>query len=293
MSRHQFVEAPRPWTACIATHAKDPERHRVATHGLLCAGHHAALEQQLAEIPALLSEVERALVRGSGAGPKVTGTKEQPLPYATDRDGNSPQADALRGAHALLVSWSLLVLEEHPDRLHAPADDTGAMSRFLMTHLEWCEGQPWTDDLLDELRDNAHNLRRAARPEQARRRVELGPCAEITGCDVETHLELTCNGILVAVVHSSDEGLPTTIACPACGTTHAPDTWRPLARRLRGGADSWLTYAQLSQLLIVPIGTLKRWASEDDWRRLDSRPTRYHLDDAQQTFDAHRLTATG
>jgi hypothetical protein len=288
VTRHQFVDPPQTWTACVAVHAKDPERQRQATHGLLCAGHHADLEQQLAEIPALLSEVEKALVRSSGTGPKVTGTKEQPLPYATDRDGNSPQADALRGTHALLVSWVLLVLEEHPDRLHAPADQSGAMSRFLMTHLGWCEAQPWTDDLLDELRDNARTLRRAARPERTHWKT-LGVCDLHHACDLATHDEIEpCTGTLRAKVSSEDDGPPAAIECTECGAKHMPETWRALARRLRKD-DSWLTAAQLSELLRVPIGTIWRWASEDDWRRLDRRPKRYHHDDAQASYDNHRL----
>lgn len=42
-------------------------------------------------------------------------------------------------------------------------------------------------------------------------------------------------------------------------------------------ADPWLTAAQLSNLFGVPVGTIYRWASEDNWPRTSRRhrPVRY------------------
>lgn len=281
MTRHQFVDPPQTWTACVAGHTRDPERQRAATHALLCEGHYRNLEQLLAETSSAVDELERALVRSSSAGPKVTGDPERALPF------DEKVSDVLHAAHALLASWTLLVLEEHPDRLHAPRDTTRDMSLFLLRHLDWCAGQDWIGDLLTEIRDMRAAMRSALTTSRTRR-VELGPCDAAVSCELTSHAEQPCTGTLTAFVHTDDDGLPTVIGCPECGTAHAPDTWRPLARRLRGGAESWLTYAQLSQLLVVPIGSLKRWASEKDWRRLEGRPTRFHLDDAQASFDEHR-----
>lgn len=289
MTRHQFVEPRTNWTACIAPHATEPERLRTASVGLLCFGHHKDLEEALAEMPALLEDVDAALVRfGNGLSPKVSGSKEQPLPYATDRDGNSPVQQAVRATHGLLASWCLLVLEEHPSGLHAPQDRADAMSRFLLTHLEWCVGQPWVDDLLRETRDMRRDLRRAALPSSGRHRKTLGECNTPLTCDLATHAEHICTGMLYAQVSRDDDGLLPNIECTGCDFQHAPDTWRPLARRLRGD-ESWLTAAQLSEVLRVPIGTVWFWASEDQWRRLDRRPKRYHNDDAQASYEARRL----
>lgn len=281
MTRHQFVDPTPTWRACVVPHAKDPDRPRTATVGLLCTGHHAGLEQQLAELPALVADVEESLPRGSGSGgPKVGGTREQPLPYS------EPVSAALRAAQAVLASWCLLVLEESPDGLHSPASDLRSLSRFLLTNLDWCAAQPWVDDLHRETREVTGALR-AVLTLCPTRRVDLGPCDTPVACDVSTHDEQTCPGIMRAVLRSSDEELPAVISCTACGMATEPAQWRALSRRLRGQDDLWLTLAQLSHLLRVPMGTLKRWAMEDDWRRIGQRPKRYHGDDAHASFEAH------
>ena len=290
MTRHQFVDPHQTWTACIAPHAKDPDRPRQASHGMLCAGHHASLEQALAELPAMLSDVESALVRyGNGLSPKVSGTRDQPLPYATDKDGESPPGAALRAAHGVLASWCLLVLEEHPSGLHAPQDHARAMSVFLLRHLDWCTAQPWADDLLREAREVTSQLRRAALPSLGMHRKTLGDCLTPLTCDVTTHLEQACTGTLFALVSREDTGMMPDIECTGCDYRHAPDAWRPLVRRLRRDAEPMLTYAQLSQLLITPVTTLKHWRIEDDWRGTETRPGRYHHDDAQASYEARRL----
>jgi len=282
MTRHQFVDPPQTWTACVAPHAKDPERQRQASVGFLCAGHHAGLEQLLAELPWLLGEVEENLPRGSSQGPKVTGTPSHPLPFT------EAVSEALGAAQALLASWCLLVLEEHPDRLHAPPSTATLMSAFLLRHLDWCCAQPWVDDLLRELRDLQSGLRRTLSPARTRT-VPLGPCEEPLACDLTSHDLLCCAGTLTAVVHVLEDTLPGAITCAECGTRHEPETWRHLARRLRRGEESWLTAAQLSQLLRVPLKTLQRWALEDQWRFTETRPRRYQHEDAQASYDAHRL----
>ena len=292
MTRHQFVEPHQNWTACIAPHAKDPDRPRRASHGLLCAGHHANLEQSLAELPAMLTDVESALVRyGNGLTPRVSGTRDQPLPYATDKDGESPPGQALRAVHAILASWCLLVLEEHPSSLHTPQDASQAMSTFLLRHLDWCTAQPWVDDLLRETREITSQLRRAALPSSGMHRKTLGDCKTPLACDVATHLEQVCAGTLFARVSREDTGLLPDIECTGCDYRHSPETWRALKRRLCGD-ESWLTSSQLSALWSVPLGSVWRWAHEDTWRRLDRRPKRYHLDDAQRSFDTRRLETT-
>lgn len=294
MTRHQFVEPPTPHP-CIAHHAKDPDRPRTASRGLLCEGHYLGLEQRLAELPALIDEVQQALVRfGNGLNPKVTGTSTHPLPYLTDHDGNSRAADALRDVHARMVSWTLLVLEEHPSGPHSPADTPPALSAFLICHLDWLTGHDLIGELCRETSEDRSQLL-AARTVSRTKVVTLGTCDERLGvCDVESHVEVwsCCEGTLRAFV-APDDTDPRPIVCSACGTEHQPETWRPLARRLRKDAAPMLTYAQLSQTLRVPIGTLKRWAMEDDWRRLEGRPSRYHHDDAQSSFDNHhRLEET-
>lgn len=294
MTRHQFVEAtPTNWTACVVPHTHDPDRQRTATRGLLCAGHYRGLEQDLTEFPALATETEHALVHfGNGLSPKVSGSKEQPLPYPVDSKGNSRPSDALRLSRDLLASWCRQVLDDHPSGLHTPALNLTALSAFLLRHLDWIAQQLWIDDLHRELRDTRHALRSSLTTARTRV-VPLGVCGLPLSCDVATHVETCCEGTLRAFVPVIDEGTdPRPIVCSSCGTEHQPEAWRGLSRRLRKDEDAWLTAAQLSELLRVPIGTVWRWAHEDEWRRVDRRPRRYHHDDAQKSYDSRRLEAT-
>jgi len=288
VTRHRFVEATPPiWTACALEHTHDPDRPRTATHGLLCTGHYLNLEQQIAELPALATDTERALVRhGQAGGPKVTGSPERPLPF------DEAAGDALRAARDVLASWCRLILDEHPSALHAPALAFPALAAFLSTHLEWIAAQPWIDDLCAEFSDARRGLRSALTTARTRV-VTLGSCELPLYCDVTSHEVTCCAGMLRGFASTIDQGEDVRpIVCSSCGTEHQPADWRALSRRLRKDAEPMLTYAQLSQLLRVPIGTLKRWAHEDDWRRLDGRPSRYHHDDAQRSYDARRLEET-
>lgn len=275
---------------CVLAHTKDPERPRPARHGQLCIGHYRSLEQHLAEIPALVSEADRSLIPGGSAGPKVGGDPETALPY------NEPLSLVMHALRDTLASWAAEVVEQHPDRLHPPRFDAIGCSTFLLRWLPWIAEKEWIGDFAQEARDSRHAVRAALTPLRTRR-VELGQCDAKTACDVETHNELTCVGIMQAVVKDTDDELPAVIACTVCGLAHPPSEWRALSRRLRSGQDPMLTAAQLSQLLRVPVGTLRRWASEDDWRRVHDttehgRRTRYHADDAQATFDGRARQET-
>jgi hypothetical protein len=279
VTRHRFVDNAPTVTVCVAPHVKDPERQRTAHVGLLCLGHYRALEQHLAELPALLDETEQALVRSSSAGPKVTGTPTPPLPYS------EAAGDALRDVHARMVSWTLWLLEEHPSGLHSPADDTVALSRFLFIHRQWIAEQDLAAEMLRELREDASTLRRAMAPGRLRI-VPLGPCTrDLNGGP--------CAGLLTAVVRDSDDRLPSVISCDTCGDTNGTATWRALGRRLRGGEElSWFTAESLSRMLRVPLKTVQMWALNEQWRFIEgSKPRRYHYDDAQTTFEQYRESA--
>lgn len=292
MTRHQFVPDPTP-RRCVLAHQRDPDRARTASRGHLCEGHYLRLEQHLAETTHLCDSVEAGLTRYSnGLTPKVSGTKEQPLPYLVDSEGDSRALLALRGIRDTLASWTRLVLEEHPSGLHTPTFTVPALSAFLGIHLEWIVEQDWVDDLVDELGDARHALRAAQRTASTRI-VPVGTCGQPLTCDVHTHAETCCDGTLRAFVSTIDDNTDARpIVCSACGTEHQPADWRPLARRLRGDTDGWLTAEQLSSLWHVAVGTVWRWASEDDWRRIDRRPKRYHHDDAQASYERRRLEET-
>lgn len=50
------------------------------------------------------------------------------------------------------------------------------------------------------------------------------------------------------------------------------------------------TTAEISAILTVPVGTLHRWASEDQWRRTPNqrRPVLYVFEDACASYDRRK-----
>lgn len=53
---------------------------------------------------------------------------------------------------------------------------------------------------------------------------------------------------------------------------------------------AYATAADLARTYRVPLGTIYRWASLDQWRRTDPRhrPVRYHPEDADSSYVKHR-----
>ena len=51
------------------------------------------------------------------------------------------------------------------------------------------------------------------------------------------------------------------------------------------------TARDIARIYDVPLGTVYRWASEDQWRRTTNRPTRYHWDDVEASRDRRSLTS--
>lgn len=281
---------------CILPHLQDPDRPRLAHHGLLCTGHYRSLELFLAELPALNNEADRSLTpirdewrsrAGSDIDNDLPPLSLRPTALPFDEDVSDRQRD-LRDK---LACWSANVVDQHPSRPHPPIPTVEALSTFLFRWLPWIVAQTWIVDMRGELRHAQGRLHAALTPLRSRR-VDLGPCDAEIACDIDTQALVTCDGIMQAVVRTSDDNLPAEIGCTVCGLTKQPSEWRALSRRLRGNADPMLTAAQLSQIFRIPVGTLQRWAGEDDWRRTSTptargRITRYHHDDAQASYDKH------
>lgn len=278
-------------TLCVLGHydanGELDERPRRATHGHLCIGHFHALEQHVNELPALIGQVEKVLARTlTGNGPKVGGSRdESPLPY------DEKAGDALRSARDILASWAANVADSTGTT--RPPFEIYAMARYLSRHLDHTVQQDWVLDFVTEIRAVRRDLNRHKRTIH-KRRVAVGACDGHVACSTITRELVPCTGILRAETTTEDDDLPD-ITCPVCGASYAPADWRPLSRRLHGEQDPYLTVAQLSQVFggDVAVGTLYRWAQEDEWRRTavvtaEGTRTRYHLDDAQHTFTARR-----
>lgn len=275
----------QPQATCVIAHTHDPERPRPASRGYLCHGCSKHLERTIAEIPALVTELEQTLARVSASsGPRVTGNAETALPYAPRA------ADSLRQLNLYLGTWAMHVADTRG--ITMPQPTINAYAAFLVTHHDWLTHQPEIDDYHRAMLEVARDARGAIAP-SITRRIDLGLCDDVIACDVSTHTEVHCPGLLRAVV--GDDGLVPDVVCTDCETVHPPIEFRALARRLRKGAEAWLTTAQASSLLQVPSGTVRRWAVEAEWRRLErteTRPTRWHADDVQATYDARRTAPT-
>jgi hypothetical protein len=77
-------------------------------------GCHGHLTRSLYQAPRLVAYLRGVDPQQSGDEANVKGTREQPIPL------NTAAVDAADELHAMLCSWVLLVLEEHPDRLRGP-----------------------------------------------------------------------------------------------------------------------------------------------------------------------------
>lgn len=272
-------------TMCVITHTHDPDRKRPASHGYLCHGCDKHLERTVAEIPALVDELEQTLARiSTGNRPRVSGNAETALPYAPKA------ANALRHLNLYLGTWAMHVADTRGVTMPQPS--ISAYATFLVAHHDWLVHQPEIDDYHRAMLEVARDARASIAP-SITRRIDLGLCDDVIACDIATHAELHCPGLLRAVV--GDDGLVPDVVCTECETTHTPAQFRALARRLRKGEDAWLTTAQVSSLLQVPSGTVRRWAVEDDWRRLErteTKATRWRSEDVQVTYEARRTVPT-
>jgi len=52
--------------------------------------------------------------------------------------------------------------------------------------------------------------------------------------------------------------------------------------------EPYLTASDLARLYRVALGTIYSWASRDNWRRTETWPRKYHLEDAQASYDRRR-----
>lgn len=89
-------------------------RPRQAEYGTLCIGCHGRLTRALYQAPRLVAYLRGVDPQQSSDEANVKGTREQPIPL------NTAAVDAADELHAMLCSWVLLVLEEHPSGLKGP-----------------------------------------------------------------------------------------------------------------------------------------------------------------------------
>jgi hypothetical protein len=52
--------------------------------------------------------------------------------------------------------------------------------------------------------------------------------------------------------------------------------------------EIYLTASDLASIYHVALGTIHSWASRDSWRRTETWPRKYHVEDAQASYDRRR-----
>ncbi len=231
-----MTEDGQPTDRCVIPHRTDPERPRRALEGLLvCAGHYGQLQRDLAELPDLHEDLALALHPENawqrGVGQKVRGTAE------SARLNNARVEEARNCIRRDLASWSRLLVEDRELHLRPRNPEPAATAAFLAVHLDWLCAQPFVDEFAAEVLGLARTARALVYP-SGRRTFPVGPCPEVTSCEVATQLEQRCTGRLRAILHG-DEGsrvtdrlLPHSLDCSDCGTTIPADQWLSLGRRL-------------------------------------------------------------
>lgn len=158
----------------------------------ICAVCGNGLRQDLAELPALASDLHRILTRYNSGFVSGTGAGGDAMPY------NLKASEALSHTRAVLVGW-IRDLDDNPE--HHPADNLAAMATWLLRrHHQLCT-HPAAEEVIREITDITTT---------ARRLTDGPPDRVFAGiCDTDG-----CNEHLMAIVKRPH------VTCRACATVH-------------------------------------------------------------------------
>jgi hypothetical protein len=224
---------------CVLEHKTDPDRPRRAWTGYLCRGHSEGLWRVLSELADFAGQADQASYDETvsiGTGQPTTGTKEQPLPIA-DQSNPKGGEDKSRIGHTIkirgvLASWCILVAEERGVAVPT-SPEPRITSGFLRLHLDWACGQTWIDEMAAEVFDLGQRAFSLLNPSGVRR-IAVGPCRELV--EAEDGKLSVCGGQITALVRKSDDLLPSSIRCNACGVEVTADRWLTYGRQIREDA---------------------------------------------------------
>ncbi|MFI6909732.1 hypothetical protein ACIBKY_51315 [Nonomuraea sp. NPDC050394] len=140
---------------CIGPRCGGQEGPREADTGrLICAGCTSRLRRDIGITPTLQRWLGHHLAPGAGAGPKVSGSRDAPVPVRIDViDHQARIGDVLK-------SWVWLIAE-HRGLTYPAVTTVDEVAPWLERHVDWATTRPWIDDMcaeLDELRRVAHRL---------------------------------------------------------------------------------------------------------------------------------------
>ncbi|WP_157251105.1 hypothetical protein [Nonomuraea typhae] len=201
---------------CLATHRHDPERPRQAAPGLnLCPGCHVGLARHLADLPGLHDDVlDQLPANGTVAGPAVSGSPGQPLPY------NPAAGDLLSQLRHDLTWLTRLVAEQRG--LTTPPPRPPDQCAWLSRHTDWIAAHPDAGAIKGTLTELVGRAWAVIDP--ARRPLLIGPC-------LETIDDQPCDGTLRATVRRDGDPTPSEIYCDTCPLSLDTTQWHRFGKR--------------------------------------------------------------
>lgn len=257
-------------TACLFNHYRDDVQVRAAPGLLVCHPCSAQTRKAVDYLGRLyddMCDVDELTPSGS---PDSTGGRSVPGSKSPAVDAllvhSDPRSYARVGDHpaalATIASWARMIREERsldtpPAQLRGtvPAGRI-SMERELQTirfHWDWLMAYPtvlrFAADV-DEVIGGLEYVRRMNPPV-----IKIGACPVVTTVE-----DLPDGSVLPLVCGTQLRVRPddTDIRCRGCHTVWPRSRWHLLG-------DPWADYPHLAAELGVPLGTLMRWSSKDQW----------------------------
>lgn len=268
---------------CPGGDCRGCQRARAADGLRLCQHDVERIGQDAITAAELYDELALRLAGGTGSGEPVSGTSD------TTRLPNAAAVEARATIRHALVAWCRLIAEERGWSL--PDDTVHAMAAYIAKDPAWLAATEYADEAATELHDLAYGRARRVAYPSGTRRVSPGPCPEpLARPDDFIGPMPRCPGTLAGVMRRSDALLPSELICSA-NPQHrwTADEWRALGKRIDPAAVRWryMTAVEIAEEWKLPLGTVWRLASVDEWRRsADGRkPVLYLIDDVEATMD--------
>jgi hypothetical protein len=206
----------------------------------ICARCSYELERGLAEIPALVTDMDLTLSRQTGVTAQDGGrSAEVALPF------NIRVSEVRANLHGTLVGW---VRDIHDDDEFYPSDADEDLSRWLLARLDRIRVHPAAEQIVDEIGYAVTEARKAV--DRAPERLYAGPC--LTPTDTGK-----CAGELYAKPGAES------VKCRDCETVHDLEerrTW------LLAAAEDYLAHAALIAQAVTGLGApvtperIRKWA---------------------------------
>lgn len=209
---------------------------------LLCDHHVWEVEQALAEMPALLDELQNTFTKQTRmtdgkSGDKPTKGKIRPLPY------DVRASDALERIRVVLVGWVMDLYDS--SGIHGPAcqscshssclairwhvlppDTLRGMARWLLSRLNDIARHSAADDIWEEITDAVTHGWQAVDRAATKTRFIVGPCPERSPAD-----GASCPGEVWAYIPTSEDR-KARLSCAECDTTWETHQWLRAGKRI-------------------------------------------------------------